>query len=391
VSSFSGAGDARVLVSRLGLMGALRVEARNRYADRDPAVAEKPDIQPPPETVTAPEWTAHLMPGDWPSPSAPDYLALADAENRDSIARIHRFFAGCTPTPAHDKTGIFQGCNLILITAGDISLGEVSPGLTPTLSGMMQQGWSFSDFYAPDWGTPSDGLYALLTGTIPVSGGNSLRSCTGNWMPLTMGQVLLRRGYSAWAFHRCLSWNCEDARCLELLGYEWLGCFSGSPAEMLDNASDRFTTGEPFTLFCDLGTLQDLRELEEAMALLNVRLEAAGTLDNTVIVLVSSPGSGAVSADVPGSCLIWKSGIPPETVSAPASTLDLLPTLSGLFGPEYDTRLYPGRDVFSNAMPLVVFPDHSRIPNSVSDREVEALFSISAGILETDYWRYLYE
>ena len=35
-------------------------------------------------------------------------------------------------------------------------------------------------------------------------------------------------------------------------------------------------------------------------------------------------------------------------MDAPASSLDLLPTLSNLFGLEYDSRLMPGRDVLSD-------------------------------------------
>ncbi|MCQ2478215.1 MAG: LTA synthase family protein, partial [Clostridia bacterium] len=43
----------------------------------------------------------------------------------------------------------------------------------------------------------------------------------------------------------------------------------------------------------------------------------------------------------------------PIVVSAPTSSLDILPTLSNLFGTEFDSRLMPGRDVFSDADPLV--------------------------------------
>ena len=37
----------------------------------------------------------------------------------------------------------------------------------------------------------------------------------------------------------------------------------------------------------------------------------------------------------------------------PTSILDILPTLSNLFGTEFDSRLMPGRDVFSDAPALV--------------------------------------
>jgi len=40
-------------------------------------------------------------------------------------------------------------------------------------------------------------------------------------------------------------------------------------------------------------------------------------------------------------------------VDTPTFSLDILPTLSNLFGTEFDSRLFPGRDVLSDAQPLV--------------------------------------
>ncbi|MBR6549295.1 MAG: LTA synthase family protein [Clostridia bacterium] len=43
----------------------------------------------------------------------------------------------------------------------------------------------------------------------------------------------------------------------------------------------------------------------------------------------------------------------PIVVDTPTFSLDILPTLSNLFGTEFDSRLFPGRDVFSDAPALV--------------------------------------
>jgi lipoteichoic acid synthase len=43
----------------------------------------------------------------------------------------------------------------------------------------------------------------------------------------------------------------------------------------------------------------------------------------------------------------------PIVVDSPTFGLDILPTLSDLFGTEYDSRLFVGRDVFSDAEALV--------------------------------------
>ena len=49
----------------------------------------------------------------------------------------------------------------------------------------------------------------------------------------------------------------------------------------------------------------------------------------------------------------------PVTVSGPTYSIDILPTLSNLFGVEYDSRLLVGRDALSDTMALVIWPDYS--------------------------------
>ncbi len=49
----------------------------------------------------------------------------------------------------------------------------------------------------------------------------------------------------------------------------------------------------------------------------------------------------------------------PIVVDSPVYSLDILPTLSNLFGLEYDSRLLVGRDVFSDAEPIVLWTNYS--------------------------------
>ena len=101
-------------------------------------------------------------------------------------------------------------------------------------------------------------------------------------------------------------------------------------------------------------------------------------------------------------------------MDTPCSSLDLLPTLSNLFGLEFDSRFYMGRDVFSNAPPLVILRDHSWMTDRasyyaptgelttlsgdpLSEEEVQRMndevsnrFTVSAWVLEQDYWRILF-
>ena len=94
-------------------------------------------------------------------------------------------------------------------------------------------------------------------------------------------------------------------------------------------------------------------------------------------------------------------------IDEPVCSLDILPTLSNLFGLEFDSRLMMGRDVFSDTMPLVVFNNRSWITDqarydattdtlygdvsseyvAVVNEIVNAKFLYSADILFHDYYR----
>ena len=59
--------------------------------------------------------------------------------------------------------------------------------------------------------------------------------------------------------------------------------------------------------------------------------------------------------------IIWSGCLEDKNlkVETPVYSLDILPTLSNLFGLDYDSRLLVGRDVFSDAEPLVLWPEFS--------------------------------
>ncbi len=120
-------------------------------------------------------------------------------------------------------------------------------------------------------------------------------------------------------------------------------------------------------------------ELEYALRYTVEALEAAGKADDTVICISAdhfpyglddsaSLGSMPNLSKLYGysvntrlerdhSRLILWSGCledrEPVVISSPTSSMDILPTLCNLFGVDFDSRLMVGRDVFSDAEPLV--------------------------------------
>ena len=128
-------------------------------------------------------------------------------------------------------------------------------------------------------------------------------------------------------------------------------------------------------------------EFEYAMESLVRQLEEAGIADDTLVVIAtdhypyglerSKTWKNTVDhlAELYGveeydqfmrdhNALIMWSGAFEEmeiVVDTPVYSLDILPTVSNLFGVEYDSRLLVGRDVFSDAEPLVLWPDYNWI------------------------------
>lgn len=127
-------------------------------------------------------------------------------------------------------------------------------------------------------------------------------------------------------------------------------------------------------------------ELEAALTYLLEQLEDAGIADDTVICLTADhypyalvtedadyyqelSGIADSEADISryrNTLLLWSGSMEhPVEVDTPCSAIDILPTLSNLFGLSFDSRLLSGHDIFaenytvsqaSTSMPLVILP-----------------------------------
>ena len=126
-------------------------------------------------------------------------------------------------------------------------------------------------------------------------------------------------------------------------------------------------------------------EFEFAMESLLRQLEEAGIADDTLVVIATDHYPYGLErsktwkntrdhlAELYGvkdydqflrdhNALIMWSGAFEDmniVVDTPVYSLDILPTVSNLFGVEYDSRLLVGRDVFSDQEPLVLWPDYN--------------------------------
>lgn len=123
-------------------------------------------------------------------------------------------------------------------------------------------------------------------------------------------------------------------------------------------------------------------ELEKGLEYLMDELEKAGKLENTVIVLTgdhypyyldeescNSIAGEEVDPDFEhfrSDCIIWNGGLEKPIVNNNCCcNIDILPTVLNLFGIEYDSRLLPGTDVFSNGLHMAVLYNKSIVTGLV--------------------------
>lgn len=412
-----------------------------------------------------------------------DYLKEIGSDEVDSVTDL--VFA-MEPTKENDYTGLFEGYNLIYITAEGFSTAAVDPVLTPTLYQLTHSGIVVPEYYIPLWQTStSDGEYVNLTGLIPDQQ-FSMKRTAENEQPYSLANYFKSEGAACYAYHNNtlsyydrhlshpnLGYNFKASKLGELSEEEWGSqlftmehpdYWPSSDLEMIQATLPEYVNEERFHVYyltvsghmnydfkgnrmssLNADKVQSMTcseegkayvacniELDKALSYLMSALYAAGKLENTVICLSADHYPYGMDLDTyetlmgmdnlkdsldiyRNSLILWKSGMETITVNEPCSSMDLVPTLLNLFGFEYDSRLYSGRDIFSDKAPLVVFANRSFITDKVSynkktgevisrtgeevseeyvetmKKYVRMLHKHSAGILNHNYYKYFNE
>ncbi len=403
-----------------------------------------------------------------------DFNALAESESNDTIRTLHQYFANVTPTSKNEYTGMFKGYNLIMITAEGFSPYAINEQKTPTLYKLVREGFVFNNFYTALWQTStSDGEYVAMTGLIPI-GTRSMYRGRNNLWPFSLGSQFNRLGVASKAYHNHTYTYYQRNETHTNMGYIFKGKGNGvelenpdvwpeSDVELINATVDEYTGEDQFHVYyltvsghmnytftgnsmayknrdlvADLSYSDDAKayiacqiELDRALEQLIKKLEEAGVADRTVIALsadhypygwekykldeLAGHEVDPVFEIYRNHFILWSKGMDENIViEEPCSSLDIIPTLSNLFGLEYDSRLLMGQDILSDEEPLVVLSNRSFITDKVmynsETREVIKLtqeelpegyieninnvvknkFSVSKSILEEDYYRYVF-
>ena len=379
-----------------------------------------------------------------PSPVVYDYNKMDldfEAESQlvggQTLANMHKYFSSLTASQKNEYTGMFEGKNLIQITAEAFSPYVISKELTPTLYKLTHEGFVFNNYYQPGWGqSTTGGEFAAMTGVIPTWINNNLSFYVSHkdYMPFALGNQFRALGYTTVAYHNNSYTYYNRHLTHPNLGYDYYGQGNGlnitgpgwpySDLEMMELTApayieDYVQNGKPFHAYYMTvsghanwgwgnamsaknreaavaaypdasqpvqGYIAANLELEYALTYLLEQLEAAGIADDTVICLTADhypyalvTDSGDYYQELSGrqdseldisryknTWLLWSGSMEESvTVKTPCSAIDILPTVSNLFGLEFDSRLMSGHDVFaenynaaqaSTCMPLVILP-----------------------------------
>jgi len=346
-----------------------------------------------------------------------DFDKLINEEKDPEIQAMHKYFKSVEPTNKNEYTGRYKGKNLILITAEGFSPYAVNKELTPTLYRMSQEGFQFTNFYTPIWGvSTSDGEYVACNSLVPKSGVWSFYVSGRNYMPFCLGNQLRKLDYATNAYHNHSYTYYHRDVSHPNMGYDFKAVGHGldvkktwpeSDVEMIEKTTGEYIGSVPFhayymtvsghlqynfggnamasknkELVKDLTYSNHVKaylacqiELDRAIGELISRLESAGVAEDTLIAISPDHYPYGLTVEEIGELaghkieenfelykgifLLWSKGMTPVKIDKPCASMDILPTLSNLMGIEYDSRLLMGRDIMSDAPPLVVFSNWS--------------------------------
>ncbi len=393
----------------------------------------------------------------------------------NDIKTINNYMKNETGTDQNAYTGQFKGYNLIYFVAESFSEIAISEELTPTLYKLTHSGFIFDNYYTPNTLSTIGGEFQALTGLYPDSSILTKWRKGTNYFPYGMATVYKNLGYKTYAYHDNWYGFQDRHKYLKSQGFtNYLGCYNGlekrmnckawpqSDLEMMKaTMKDYINNEEPFLAyymtvsghfsynFSDNSMAYKNRklvnglnvsssakayvatqiELDRALEYTIKTLEENGKLDNTVIVLMadhypykldlnsinslSSYKRDNVVEVNHNALILWNNLVSDIHITKPCMSSDVLPTVYNLFGVEYDSRLFTGRDILSTSDGIAIMGNRSWVTDKgtyfagsskfvakenveIEDNYVANInnlvknrLSIGKLIIKNDYYKYL--
>nr|MBQ5811002.1 LTA synthase family protein [Clostridia bacterium] len=422
-----------------GILTSLRLEIRGLiFGSGQSEIIDIPEVTLPSET---PSDDTDILPVEYDyNITDIDFKKLIENEEDESILALHKYFSSQSGSKQNEYTGKYEGYNLILICAESFSGYLIDEERTPTLYKLANEGFHFNNYYNSVCDNTSNGEFTLLTGLLPDTSllgkgwttfysYNSFTASQENEMPFCLGNQYLSNGASTYAIHN-YNYNYYGRHNTHPnLGYTWKAMYRGltanedwptSDVSMMEQTLPLLLTPDengnvqPFHAYfltfsghmpysfghntmadknkaftdalsysskvkCYLAAQQ---EFEYSLSYMMDELEAAGVLDNTLIVITNDhypyPLGLDYLAELSGremdeefdkyrsTLIMWSADMEePVEVDTTCCSLDVLPTLSNMLGLTYDSRLLMGKDIFSEGEHVAILADRSFVTDKV--------------------------
>ena len=394
--------------------------------------------------------------------------------DKNAINSINDYIKNDQATFQNEYTGIFKNYNLIYITAESFSKIGVNKDLTPTLYKLTHSGFVFNNFYTPNNLSTIGGEFQSLTGLYPDAAIlNKWREGT-NYFPYGLANTFKKEGYNTFAYHNNSYVFQDRNKYLESQGFtNFQACYNGleekincnlwpqSDDEMIKATTpDYLNSDKPFLTYYmtvsghfeydfdnnamaykhmdevnNLNLSESAKayiatqiELDNALEHLIKELEKSNKLDNTVIVLLADHYPYELDNNAinqlsdnkndeieinHNNLIIWNKNITTTKIDKASMAVDVIPTIYNLFGINYDSRLFTGKDILSNSLGIAVLSDRSWITDkgtyyastgefktteNIDSNYISSInnlinnrLNISRLIIEYDYYKYLFE
>ena len=331
--------------------------------------------------------------------------------SKGNNSTINKYITNDIPTKQNEYSGIFKGKNLIYIVAESFHSIGVSKELTPTLYSLINDGYTFNNYYVPNNLSTIGGEFGALTGLFADNSILKKWRSGSNYFPYGIATKFKKEGYNTYAYHNN-SYAFQDRyKYLKSQGFtNFKACYNGleklinckrwpqSDIEMINKTvGDYVNKDTPFMTyyvtvsghfqytFSDnsiatknkslvkhlkysekvRGYLATQIELDRALELLINKLRAANKLDDTIIVLTADHYPYGLSekeiaevstykrdSDIElhhNNLIIWNQNLEKKDINKACMSIDVIPTIYNLFGIKYDSRLLIGKDIFSTS------------------------------------------
>ncbi|MBE6156838.1 MAG: LTA synthase family protein [Firmicutes bacterium] len=348
---------------------------------------------------------------------------IAASETNKKYKNLNNYFAAQKVTDYNEYTGMFEGKNVVVILMESVNEAIINKEYFPNFYKLYIEGWHWENNYSPrNSCATGNNEFSAMTGLYSIYNTCTTNVYKNNTYFNAIFSLFNEKGYTTSSMHNFVEWYYyrktihpnmgsgtyygADKLKIKTAGYygEWpsdVEFFDKALEIVLNDDTDApwmtwlttVTSHQPYSSSSTYGDLykddfkklgystsvsrylSKLKVVDEAIGLMIEKLQTAGELDNTVIVMLAdhypyglskSQVSEIIDHDLNDyeiektPLVIYNTSMTSKAFTEYSSYINLVPTLANLMNLNYDPRLYMGADLLSpDYESKVVFADGS--------------------------------